>query len=132
MKYVSILFIFLITACTAVRSASDEERLGETAWNLVAVEQRPVNYDGRAFIKFDEKERKISGKAVCNSYFADYEMIGQKITFSPVGSTKMYCEGVMDAENAIITNLQRTTRYEVKADFLYLYSDNLLVLTFKR
>lgn len=127
-----LLYLILLSGCSALRSSSDLENLGESTWNLTAIEQRPVNFDGRAFIKFDEKENKISGKALCNSYFSEYEMIGKKIKFESVGSTKMYCEGMMDEENQIITNLQRTKRYEVKSDFLYFYSGEKLVLTFKR
>ncbi|MHB1177170.1 MAG: META domain-containing protein, partial [Daejeonella sp.] len=111
---------------------SQLEKLGQSTWNLTAIEQRPVNFDGRAFIKFDEKENKKSGKALCNSYFSEYEMIGKKITFGTIGSTKMYCEGMMDEENQIINNLRKTKRYDVKSDFLYLYSGEKLVLTFKR
>lgn len=132
MKPYLLLCLFLITSCSALKPNSDLPKLGESVWNLTAIEQRPVNFDGRAFIKFDEKENKISGKALCNSYFSDYEMIGQKITFSSVGSTKMYCEGMMDEENQIITQLQKTKRYEVKSDFLYFYSGEKVVLTFKR
>lgn len=132
MRSYLLLCLFFLTACAALKPHSDIPKLGESVWNLTAIEQRPVNFDGRAFIKFDEKENKISGKALCNSYFSDYEMIGQKITFSSVGSTKMYCEGMMDEENQIITQLQKTKRYEVKSDFLYFYSGEKLVLTFKR
>ncbi len=127
-----LLGLLLLSGCSAIKSSSDIPRLGESTWNLTAIEQRPVNFDGRAFIKFDEKESKVSGKALCNSYFSDYEMIGQKITFNSMGSTKMYCEGMMDEENQIITQLQKAKRYEVKSDFLYFYSGEKVVLTFKR
>lgn len=132
MKPYIFLWLTVLTACTAIRSTSDLPKLSESTWKLSAIEQRAVNFDGRATIKFDEKEGKISGKAVCNSYFSDYEMIGQKISFTGIGSTKMYCEGVMDDENQIISNLQKVSRYEVKADFLYLYAGDSLVLTFRR
>jgi heat shock protein HslJ len=129
--YVLILLISL-ASCTAMQPKADLPRLGESSWKLMSIEKKPVNYGDRAFLKFDEKENKISGKAACNSFFAEYEMIGQKITFSALGSTKMYCEGIMDDENQIITHLQKTTRYEVKSDMLYLYAGDMLALTYKR
>jgi heat shock protein HslJ len=132
MKPYILVWLLALTACTAIRSTSDLPKLGESVWNLSSIEQRPVNFKDRAFIKFDENESKVSGKAVCNSYFSAYEMIGNKITFGSVGSTKMYCEGMMDEENQIISNLQKVTRYEVKSDFLYMYAGDSLVLTFKR
>lgn len=132
MKLYLLLCLVSLAACTAMQPETDLPKLGESNWKLIAVEQRPVDYGDRAFIKFDEKENKVSGKAACNSFFSEYEMIGQKITFTEIGSTKMYCEGIMDGENQIITQLQKTTRYEVKADKLYLYAGDKLGLTFKR
>ncbi len=132
MKLYLLLCMVSLAACNAIQPTADLPKLGESNWKLIAIEKRPVNYGDRAFIKFDEKENKISGKAACNSFFSEYEMIGQKITFSGIGSTKMYCEGIMDDENQIITQLQKTSRYEVKADMLYLYSGDKLGLTFKR
>jgi len=132
MRFPLLIAVILLSSCTALQPSADLPKLGESIWNLTAIEQKPANFGDRAFIKFDEKENKVSGKALCNSFFSEYEMIKQKITFPEIGSTKMYCEGMMDEENKIITNLQKTTRYEVKADFLYLYSQEHLVLTFKR
>lgn len=132
MKLYLLLCIVSLSACTAVQPTSDLPKLGESTWKLIAIAHRPVNFGDRAFLKFDEKENKISGKAVCNSFFSDYEMIGQKITFPAIGSTKMYCEGIMDDENRIITALQNVKRYEVKSDFLYFYASDALLLTFKR
>jgi heat shock protein HslJ len=121
-----------LCSCTALKPEADLPTFGESVWNLTAIEQRPVNFKGRAYMQFDEKDNKVSGKAVCNSFFSEYEILRQKITFTDLGSTKMYCEGMMDEENQIITNLQKTTRYEIKAGFLYLYAQERLVLTFKR
>ncbi len=132
MKYLLFLSVCFLSGCSALKPGSDIPKLGESVWNLTAIAQKPVNFDDRAFINFDEKENKASGKALCNSFFAEYEMIRNMISFSGIGSTKMYCEGMMDEENQIISALQKTNRYEVKADFLYLYAHEKLVLTFKR
>ncbi|MBC7760111.1 MAG: META domain-containing protein [Phormidesmis sp. FL-bin-119] len=132
MKIYLLLCLFALTSCNAVQHTADIPKLGESNWKLVAIEQKPVNFGDRAFLKFDEKEHKVSGKAVCNSFSSDYEMSGQKITFSGIISTKMYCEGIMDDENQIITQFQKTNRYEVKSDKLYLYAEGKLAMTFKR
>jgi len=91
-----------------------------------------VDFGDRAFLTFDEKDNKISGKAACNSFSSEYEMAGEKIKFTGIVSTKMYCEGIMDDENQIITLLKKTSRYEVKSDKLYFYDEGKAVLTFKR
>ena len=132
MKLYILICLFALTSCSAIQPSADHPKLGETTWKLIAIEQRSVSYGDRAFVKFDEKENKISGKAACNSFSSEYEMAGQKIAFSDISSTKMYCEGIMDDENQIMTQLRSTNRYEVKSDMLYFYAEQKLVLTFKR
>lgn len=132
MKLYLLLCLVSLTACKAMQPDADVPKLGESNWKLIAIEQKPVNYGDRAFLKFDEKENKISGKAACNSFSSEYEMIGQKIKFADISTTKMYCEGIMDDENQIITQLQKITKYEVKSDMLYFYAGDRLGLTFRR
>ena len=132
MKLYTIVSLIFLASCNALQPTADLPKLGDSSWKLIAIEQKPVTYGDRAYLTFDEKENKISGKAACNSFTSDYEMAGQKITFTGISSTKMYCEGIMDDENQIITQLQKTSKYEVRSDKLYLYSDGKLTLTFKR
>ena len=132
MKVYSMLCLLVLAGCHVVQPTADLPKLGESNWKLVSIEQRPVDFGDRAFLKFDEKENKISGKAVCNSFSSEYEMAGQKISFSGLTSTKMYCEGIMDDENQIITQLKKISRYEVKSDILYFYDQGKVVLKFKR
>jgi heat shock protein HslJ len=132
-RYLLFIGAFLISSCAILKPASDQPRWRESVWNLTAIDQRQVNFGDKAFIKFDVKKNKISGKTLCNTFTSDYEMFTmQRIVISDISSTKMYCEGMMDEENKILTNLQKTKRYDVKADFLYLYADNGPILTFKR
>lgn len=132
MKCFLFIQIILLTSCAAVQPGSDIPKLGESVWKLTAIAQKPVNFGDKVFINFDEKENKASGKAGCNSFFSEYELIRNKISFGSIGSTKMYCEGMMDEENQIVSGLQKTKSFEVKSDFLYLYAGQELLLTFKR
>ena len=132
MKLYSILCVLFLASCHVVQPTADLPKLGESNWKLVAIEQKPVSYGDRAYLQFDEKENKISGKAACNTFTSDYEMAGQKIAFKGISSTKMYCEGIMDDENQIMTQLQKISRYEVKSDKLYFYDEGKVLLTFKR
>ena len=102
-------------------------------WELTAINQRPVNSGGKAYLEFDEKDLKVKGKAFCNSVSGDYELMGKdQLTFQEVVSTKMFCDGLMDQENQMVTNLQNVRRYEIKNGMLYLYSTDQLLLTFKK
>lgn len=121
-------------SCKALNSTNDSQVLGDnTRWMLTAIEQKSLNLSEQAYLQFNTKEYTISGKAACNTFSAEYEMLtGNRITVSDIISTKMYCEGAMDEENQILTNLRDVIRYEIKADKLYLFGDEGLLLTFER
>lgn len=126
------LLVLVISSCKVLQSDTDSPKLGNTKWILLSIQEKPVKLGENAFLKFDEKENKIAGKAACNSFSGEYSIIKQAIKFESIGATKVYCEGLMDEENLIITALQNTRRYEIKADMLYLYSSDQLLLTYKR
>jgi heat shock protein HslJ len=136
MKTFRIFIIGLIffSGCRAFNESSDQPKLGDGQWQLLAMDQKASDLGDKAFIKFDEKEQKMSGKAACNSIFAEYELLPRnKIRFGNIGSTKMYCEGLMGDENQIVTDLQKVRSYEIKYGLLYLHgSDNELLLSFKK
>lgn len=135
MKLLQLFVLFsigLLGGCSIVNQQSDHANLGDTPWKLVSINEVPANLGGNAVIQFDEKENKVSGIAACNSFGAGYEIIKTAITFESIITTKKYCEGRMDEENQIITNLQNVTRYDVKADKLYLYGKDQLLLVYKR
>jgi len=125
--------LLLFSGCRAFNESADQPKLDEAQWQLLAMNQKPADLGDKAFVRFDDKDRKITGKAGCNSIFADYELLaGNKIRFGIIGSTKMYCEGLMDQENQIVTNLEKTRRFEIKYGLLYLYGSDDLLLTFKK
>lgn len=131
------LFICLIAAtmlssCSIVNQQADNPNLGESEWKLISINGSPKALGGNAILKFDEKENQVSGIAACNNFKADYEMLRKAIKFESIITTRKYCEGKMDEENLIITNLQNVKRYDVKANMLYFYSQDKLLLTYKR
>ncbi|HCN83376.1 MAG TPA: hypothetical protein DIT07_07100 [Sphingobacteriaceae bacterium] len=127
-----ILSLLFFSGCRAFNESADQPELADVQWQLLAMNQKPADLGNKAFIRFNDKDRKIAGKAACNSIFADYELTGNKLSFADIGSTKMYCEGLMDQENQIITNLEKTRRFEIKYGLLYLYGSDDLLLTFKK
>lgn len=60
-------------------------------------------------------EGKVTGKTDCNSFFGTYQ-IGSDgiISFGPIGSTKMFCEG---SQEAVFTDfISKTSRYTLDAN----------------
>lgn len=134
MKRLIILLIFIlaISSCQVFHPDADSPKLGNTKWRITSIKQRPTNLKDNGFITFDEKDGKIAGQAACNTFFGDYVIVRKTITFGSISSTEMFCEGLMDEEHQILSNLENVKRFEIKADMLYLYSSDELVLTFKR
>ena len=125
--------LFVASACNIIKPETSPVKLDGPEWKLTAIGKKVVNPDGRAFLKFNEEDREVSGKAFCNSLSADFETMGDnQVTFQDVVSTKMYCEGVMDLEGQMLTNLKEVKTYEIRNGMLYLSSSDEVLLTFKK
>jgi heat shock protein HslJ len=92
--------------------------LDKTSWQLIALngESLPVGIE----ITLQFSDGQASGRAACNSFFAEYTQQGFDLTFGAVGGTEMYCEGLMDEESAVYAALAAVTSFELKDDTLTL------------
>lgn len=126
--------ICFFASCSALRPADEIITLGDHKWVLTAIGHKPMmSTSEKAYLKFDEEELEVKGKAFCNSIGASYELMGKdQLTFDEFTSTKMYCEGVMNLESEMISNLREVKRYEIRNGMLYLYGSDKVLLTFKR
>ena len=128
-----ILMAITFSGCNVLKPQHEIITLGDIEWKLIAIEHKSVVAKGRAFLKFDEEDRETQGKAFCNSISAEYERMGDnQITFDEVISTKMYCDGVMDLENQMVTNLKNVKKFEIRNGMLYLSDSDKVLLTFKK
>ena len=129
----SILTVISFAGCNAIKPENNPLGLDGPEWKLTAINHKPVVVNGRAYLKFDGKDLEVRGKAFCNTITADYERMGDnQLTFQEITSTKMYCEGVMDLENQMVTNLRNVKRFEIKNRMLYLSDSDNVLLTFKK
>lgn len=121
---------FTLAGCNILQPESAPIKLEGQEWKLVSIDHKKITSD-KAFLVFDDG--KVKGKAFCNSINSEYELMGDnQLTFDAFVSTKMYCEGVMDLESQMVTNLQNVKRYEIKNRILYLSDSDKPILTFKR
>lgn len=67
------------------------------------------------------KAGKVNGDAGCNRFIGDYGVKGSTIDIGPLGSTLMFCEGVMDAERNYLKALEKATAFTVKGTTLTLF-----------
>ncbi|MGS0747992.1 META domain-containing protein [Halpernia sp. GG3] len=64
-----------------------------------------------------ENPDQYSAKMGCNNLFFMAKMVGNKITFSQVESTMMYCEGMMDLESAFGKALPTMNSYKIEGHY---------------
>ena len=125
-----VLSVLSLAACTTTVPAFEDiewvlESYGEKG-NL-----QPALEGSEPTAKFDSTEGQVSGSAACNHYFGGYEINKDKLSFGPVASTEMWCEGKMDQEDEFLKILQTAETYQVKDGKLQITSGNKLLI-FKR
>lgn len=90
-------------------------------WNLVELMGKPVppanEPRGEAYIIFDAQEKRASGSAGCNRFFAGYELdeAAGRLRFSKAGSTMMACPD-MSVEDAFHKALGEVDNYTIGED----------------
>ncbi len=132
MTILSALAVVGLTACGPTKTALDDtewvlESYGEQGDLQAVLEGTEIT------ASFDGAERQVTGSAGCNSYFSDYEASGNKLSFSVIAQTEMYCEapeGVMEQEREYLTLLLDTATFMVEDSQLTISSSGGQVLIF--
>ena len=66
-------------------------------------------------IQFDSETKKVSGFSGCNQFFGNYNVEGNNISFSPLGSTKMFCQEEKNAiETKLMASLSNVNMFEIR------------------
>jgi len=113
---VGLVVIFVLTACAGGTTASIEGQ-----WILVSYNGLTAVPDVETSIEF--KDGQMSGNVGCNGFGGEYSVAGNAITFGPVMSTMMFCEGpVGDQESATLTVLQEKTSFVIDGNTLTITS----------
>lgn len=132
-KAFTLLIIVVLLAGCAHKSIPSQNKtanssLTNTRWKLVAIGMPstlpPLAKD--VFLQMDTG--RIKGFAGCNNYFGAYTTKGSSITFTGVGSTKMFCQEGMATENKLFRALEATTHYRITGTRLELLMNNDMVL----
>ena len=115
---------------TTDSSAATAELRG-TDWRLVAVGDKPVTIADSAraaHIILQPNSKQVAGSGGCNRMFGVYELNGDALRFSGVGSTKMACKNGMDTEAAFLPVLLRVKRWKITGQQLELSDSAGVVL----
>lgn len=107
--------------------------IGKNNWKLIMLENVGQDY-GKASIKFDISEKKVSGNAGCNGFFGSYSLVGEDhIQFNNIGATMMACleEEANKTEQKVLSYLNnKNLRFNVADQTLNFYLDDKLVMMF--
>ena len=93
-------------------------------WKLVRLGDQPVIVSpGRQepHLRLDAEGRKAQGFAGCNRLLGVYELEGQKLRFAHLATTRMACPDGMEPEQAFLSALESTARWNILGEYLELY-----------
>lgn len=79
-----------------------DELIG-TDWDLIEMTGELLLPGSTITIAFDESA--FSGSAGCNHYFGDFTSSGSQLAVGMVGNTEMWCEGLMEQEQAFLSRI---------------------------
>jgi heat shock protein HslJ len=96
------------------------EQLIGTDWNLVEWEGMTILADAVPTLAFDENG--LGGTTGCNNYFGSFTVDGAAITIGEVGMTEMWCEGVMEQEQAFVRVLQTAESFTLENQTLTIHT----------
>lgn len=117
---IGLLAMIILSACAGGSSASIRGQ-----WSLVlhgpTSSQSPAAPNVETSIEF--KDGQMSGNVGCNGFGGDYNVDGDTITFSPVMSTLMFCEGpVGEQETATLAVLREHATFVLDGNTLTITS----------
>ena len=118
-------------AVVASADSSAVTALRGTDWRLTALGDTPVAVKDTVRaprITLAPDSKQVSGSGGCNRMFGVYELKGEALRFSGVGSTRMACKSGMDTESAFLPALLRVARWRVSGQQLELSDSSGTVL----
>jgi len=126
-----------VVSKTPVSEASTVSGLEGIPWILQSymdAKGEVVNVIAGREVTAEFNDNQINGNAGCNNYFGTYEVDGDHIAFSEIGSTEMFCEqpiGVMKQEIDYLAALSTASSFQMEDNQLIIANaDGKEVLTF--
>ena len=87
------------------------------------------SFEKNPTIKFNNKEKSITGFAGCNNFFGKFDSERQNLSFSEMGMTRKMCPN-MSLENTFINNLKNVSTYKIIDSKLQFFDkENQIIIT---
>lgn len=119
---------------TIIKAEKGEQALAGT-WELDYVSGPRIAFEGlypnkKPTITFDLTAKKVSGNSSCNNYNGTFKTENNHISFGPLASTKMACEG--SGESVYFSTLEKITSFDVNGNTLTLIMGDIAMMRFQK
>jgi len=114
-KLIISLMALILSACSRGTPESNQGQWKPVSYSLYGSpsNQTPTVADVETSIVFDSK-RRMSSNIRCNDFGSDYSIADDTLTFGPIMSTLMFCEGpVGDQEMRTLAVFQGSATFEI-------------------
>ncbi len=126
-------FMFFSAFVMKEEGSRQHYSLYDTKWELKKIHDagHAELITGNSFIRFNQSKKSAGGNGGCNAFGSTISVSGNTVSIKDIFSTKMYCEGTQETEDAFFKLLERVNRFEVKDKSLVLYHDKDILLEFE-
>ena len=134
----AMLLVVALAGCDAAGATPDgttpepvaSAGLERSAWTIQSIGPLTLPPDAGATLSVEPGGR-VTGETGCNRYTGEVTVDGASLTFGPLATTRMACEGpLQDQERAVLDALAGVTGWALDADGrLHLTGPTELVLT---
>ena len=121
-SYPLIGFVLLTMFGSSVSAQTPTTPLTDTHWILASVGGNPAEEGRRETFLTFKPDGGVAGSTGCNTLGAVYTSDGDLLSFSPVMTTRMYCQEVAKTEQALLIAMDDTRRYVIDGETLQLVS----------
>ena len=145
LQSISILFLSIIlTSCeptliqngnadASKKTLASTPSITDKTWKINLVNLEKIEGDSKDyFLKLDSSSKQFQAKAGCNQIFGEFEVKDNMISFSKIGSTKMYCFDTMKYEDALLSVLSNSSKIViVDSTKFILLNDDIVIAQFE-
>ena len=118
----------ILTGCSSMDTLTgiDSDMVNNKTWVLTSINDTPLVTGSRVTMEIQPSmpdQGRISGQGPCNKYFGGYRIASNKISFTPLGATKMMCPmPIMKQEDMFLKAFPNLDKIEFSPNELTLKS----------
>ncbi|WP_299098364.1 META domain-containing protein [uncultured Winogradskyella sp.] len=134
MKILLSLFMLLTTlnSCDSSKKAIENSKKMQTSlsgtYYIVNVKDMDVS-SNKITINFDEASNKVTGFAGCNSFFGNYTLENNTLTFQNIGASKKFCPGTASVvERQFLKALNSVNSYSINENSISFSIDESILI----